>query len=99
MKKIILILTSLLLVLAAVGYGMYAVLINRTPSPAAQTTATETPSSFTNPFVDKPDTSFGQAVTPTPVNPFAQPTTAYQNPFAATNAGTQPYTNPFDALR
>ena len=78
------------------GYNYY--LSSRQPS----TTTTAAPlSGFQNPFVDKPSTSFSgtNGPTPTPVNPFAEPTQEYQNPFSSSPSGSQEYQNPFEALR
>lgn len=96
MKLIIAILSLAIVgVLSYFGYNYY--LSVRQPSPA---TSAALPG-FTNPFDEKPATSFGKtnAPSPTPVNPFAEPTQSYQNPFSSTQSGTQEYQNPFEALR
>lgn len=85
-------------VLGYFGYNYYL----SVRQPASTMKASVPPPSFQNPFDDtKPATSFGDTnvPTPTPVNPFAEPTTEYQNPFSATPAGSQEYQNPFEALR
>lgn len=60
-----------------------------------------TPGSFDNPFVEKPKTSFSRtnASAQPAINPFAQPTQVYQNPFSSTSSGSQEYQNPFEVLR
>lgn len=84
-------------VLSYFGYNYY--LSVRQPE---TTTSANTPlPGFQNPFDEKPATSFGKtnAPTPTPVNPFAEPTQEYQNPFSSSPSGSQEYQNPFDTLR
>lgn len=98
MKFIIAILS--LIVVGVLGYFGYNYYLS-VRQPSTSTSATAPLPVFTNPFDEKPTTSFGKAnaPTPTPVNPFAEPTQAYQNPFSATPAGSQEYQNPFEALR
>ena len=97
--KLIIAILSLAVVgaLAYFGYNYYL----SVRQPEATTSATGSLPGFDNPFDEKPTTSFSQtnAPTPTPVNPFAEPTQEYQNPFSATPAGSQEYQNPFEALR
>lgn len=100
MKVIIGILVAL--VLAVSVYFGYMILGARAKQP--NTNSITLPSSFNNPFSEKPKTSFSRAENPPPavVNPFAQPTaapTTYQNPFASSPSADQPYQNPFEALR
>lgn len=97
MKFIIAILS--LAVVGVLGYFGYNYYLS-VRQPSTNTSAAQLPG-FQNPFDERPSVSFGQtnAPTPTPVNPFAEPTQAYQNPFSSTPAGSQPYQNPFEALR
>lgn len=86
-------------VIGALGYFGYNYYLSvRQPS---TTTKAAPVSGFANPFDEKPATSFGKtnAPTPTPVNPFAEPTTSYQNPFSSSPSGSAEYSNPFNALR
>lgn len=88
-----------LAIIGLLGYFGYNYYISvRQPS---TTTSAAPVLGFTNPFDEKPSTSFGQTNTPTliPINPFAEPTQAYQNPFSSTPSGSSEYTNPFNALR
>jgi methionine-rich copper-binding protein CopC len=64
-------------------------------------TATSLPSSFTNPFAEKPTSGFSSANTTTVVSGlFAEPTpTPYQNPFGSTSSAGQAYQNPFETLK
>ncbi|GEM_PF-6040402 len=99
MKLIIAILS--LAVIGLLGYFGYNYYLS-VRQPGAKTSATAPLPRFQNPFDEtKPATSFGKtnAPTPTPVNPFAEPTGGYQNPFSSTQSGTQEYQNPFEALR
>ncbi|MBI3955991.1 hypothetical protein HY339_01935 [Candidatus Gottesmanbacteria bacterium] len=98
MKFIIALLS--LAVVGVLGYFGYNYYLS-VRQPSTETSATAPLPGFQNPFDDKPTTSFGltNAPTPTPVNPFAQPTQGYQNPFSSTPAGSQEYQNPFEALR
>lgn len=99
MKFIIALLS--LAVIGVLGYFGYNYYLS-VRQPVTTTSANTSPTSFQNPFDDKkPTTSFGgaNAPTPTPVNPFAEPTQGYQNPFSASPAGSQEYQNPFEALR
>ncbi len=98
MKFIIAILS--LAVVGVLGYFGYNYYLS-VRQPSTKTSATAPLPGFQNPFDDKPSTTFGRtnAPTPTPVNPFAEPTGGYQNPFSSTPAGSQQYQNPFEALR
>lgn len=90
-----------LAVIGVLGYFGYNYYLS-VRQPAISTSANTPPPSFQNPFDDKkPTTSFGStnAPSPTPVNPFAEPTQEYQNPFSSTPSGSQEYQNPFEALR
>ena len=100
MKLIIAILSlAIVSILSYFGYNYYL----SVRQPGATTSATTPLPGFQNPFDEtmRPATSFGKtnAPTPTPVNPFAEPTQSYQNPFSSTQSGTQEYQNPFEALR
>lgn len=96
---------SLLLfgVVGITGYAVYAYILAPNKQ-AAKTEKQSTPSSFQNPFVEKPQSSFtetiGSTEASTPTNPFAEPSpTPYQNPFSVTPTGSKEYQNPFEALR
>ncbi len=100
MKFIIAILS--LAVIGLLGYFGYNYYLS-VRQPKATTSATAPLPEFNNPFDEtvKPETSFGKTnvPTPTPVNPFAEPTQEYQNPFTSSPSGSQQYQNPFEALR
>ncbi len=98
MKFIIALLS--LAVIGVLGYFGYNYYLS-VRQPSTSMSATAPLPGFTNPFDEKPSTSFGKAnaPTPTPINPFAEPTRGYQNPFSSTPAGSGQYQNPFGALR
>lgn len=101
--KIPVILLLLFGLVGATGYALYAYILAPNKQ-AAQTEKQSAPSSFQNPFAEKPQSSFnetsGSAEASTPINPFAEPTpTPYQNPFSVTPTGSKEYQNPFEALR
>ncbi|MEK7543546.1 MAG: hypothetical protein AAB557_01625 [Patescibacteria group bacterium] len=88
-------------VISALGYFGYNYYLS-VRQPSTETSASPPLPAFQNPFDEsKPAASFGKTTTPspTPVNPFVEPTTNYQNPFSSSPSGSQEYTNPFDALR
>lgn len=99
MKFVIAILS--LAVIGALSYFGYNYYLS-VRQPSIETSASAPLPTFENPFNEsKPATSFGKTTTPTPtpVNPFAEPTAGYQNPFSSSPSGSAEYTNPFDALR
>lgn len=98
MKLLIAVLS--LAVVGVLGYFGYNYYLS-VRQPSTTTSATAPLPGFQNPFDEKPSASFGQtnAPTPTPVNPFAEPTQEYQNPFSSSPSGSQEYQNPFEALR
>lgn len=88
-------------IVGALGYFGYNYYLS-IRQPGAETSASVPVPAFENPFDEsKPATSFGKTTTPspTPINPFIEPTTSYQNPFSSSPSGSSEYTNPFDALR
>ncbi len=90
-----------LAVVGALGYFGYNYYLS-VRQPSGETSASTPVPAFQNPFDEtKPAMSFGKTTTPspTPINPFAEPTTIYQNPFSSSPSGSESYQNPFNALR
>ncbi len=103
MKKFLLVLLVLVF-LAGIGIAGYFGYTQVMQSKAASTTAatgTTLPSTFTNPFVEKPTSGFSKANTTAVVSGlFAEPTpTPYQNPFGSTSSANPAYQNPFEILK
>lgn len=76
-----------LVLLAGGGFGAYQMFMNKKTEEVKAVP-------FTNPFVEKPDSSFEVAQTAT-TNPFED--TSSDNPFGSTESSE--YQNPFEALR
>ncbi len=101
MKKLLIAVGILVLVLVVSG-GAYVLYTTTKAKEGVKTeTATSLPSTFTNPFVEKPKSGFSNANAATVVSSlFADPTpTPYQNPFGATKSANPTYQNPFEALK
>jgi flagellar basal body-associated protein FliL len=101
-KKLIIAIVLLFVVLLVSG-GAYMVYTSaKAKEKVSLETATELPSTFINPFVEKPSSGFpsGDSATSAVSELFTEPTpTTYQNPFGSTSSANQPYQNPFETLR
>ncbi len=101
MKKLLIAIGILVIVLLISGGAYIAYSSVKAKETIRVQTSTEIPATFTNPFVEKPTTGFGQANAAVVVSElFTEPTpTPYQNPFGSTSSANQQYQNPFESLQ